>query len=293
MDKAFAKLAEKDVSAALAASANFPAGKEHDGALAQVAKAMAKTDPTRATQLLEEIPAGPEHNVAATAIAAAMSKSDPRAALDWVVKNGSLFNLTHNAVVLPQWYHSSPDEALTWARALPTGENRDSAFGALANGLARANPDEAMAFFSELTPEGQEAASRDLAKRFDERAPAMARQWAESLPPGNAQATALGEVAGAWYKQDPEAVTHWLTTLPSGQGKDSALSACSDQLSMTDPAKAMTCAFSIEDELDRNSEIDSVVKRWMRSDAAAARKWINQSSELSDAQKTRLLNRFP
>ncbi len=108
------------------------------------------------------------------------------------------------------------------------------------------------------------------------------------------QATAVLEhIASEWYKQDPGEVAKWLNTLPPGQGRDSAVSAYSQALAMTDPAKAMSSAMSIDNELDRNYGVTSVVENWMRADADAARQWVKTTTDLSDAQKARYLSRFP
>ena len=54
----------------------------------------------------------------------------------------------------------------------------------------------------------------------------------------------------------------------------------------------MAYALSISDELNRNSEIDSLTQNWMYRDPEAARGWIAKSP-LSEEQKTHLLNRSP
>ena len=50
---------------------------------------------------------------------------------------------------------------------------------------------------------------------------------------------------------------------------------------------------SIDDELNRNREVSTVIEKWMRADANAARQWISTTSDLSDAQKSHYLDRFP
>ena len=278
LEKALAKLAATDVTAALTASKELPPGHERDASLSTVVQAMTKTDVDQAAQLLDQIPAGPDHDSAAASICEAMSLSDPRSALDWIDFHGSMAVLASNTGILQRWFNTSRDDALKWLRALPAGENRDAAFQALANQLARSEPAQAKAGFQQLSPEGQDSASSDLVKRLYEQDPVQARQWAESLPPGNAQATALDHIASEWYKQDPGEVAKWLNTLPPGQGRDSAVSAYSQALAMTDPAKAMSSAMSIDDELDRNYGVSRVVEKWMRADADAARQWINTTS---------------
>ena len=292
IEKAFAKLAATDVTAALAASTDLPPGKKRDTSLSKVVQAMTKTDVDRAAQLLDQIPPGPDHDAAAGSICQAMSTSDPRSALDWLASHGPMA-FAGNTGILRQWFNASRDDALTWLRGLPAGDNRDAAFQALANQLGKSDPTETKAVFRQLSPEGQEEAANELAMVFYEQDPAQARQWAESLPPGAAQAKAFEQIASVWYKQDPSEVAKWLNTLPAGQGRDSAVSFYSGALANTDPARAMSCAMSIDDELNRNSEVSRVVEKWMRADASAARQWLRTTSDLSDAQKAHYLNRFP
>ena len=221
MEKAFAKLTATDVTAALAASTDLPPGKERDASLAEVVKAMTKTDVDRAAQLLDQIPAGPDHDSAAVSICAAMSASDPRSAADWLISHGSIASLVRTSVMLQDWFETSRDDAVSWLRGLPAGENRDAAFQALDTPLATADPAQAKAVFRQLSPEGQEEAANELAMVFYEQDPAQARQWAESLPPGAAQAKAFEQIASLWYKQDPSEVAKWLNTLPAGTGTGS------------------------------------------------------------------------
>ncbi len=290
LEKALAKLASTDVSAALVALAGIPDGKERDGSIAQAIQSIAAKNADGAMQLFQLLPAGPERIRAATAIGQTMNQSDPQAALNWLATNGSITTWQAKNVI-GGWLNQSPNDAIAWAQALPAGEKREAALGAVATRLADSDPAKAKAFFQQLSSDRQDDISRDLMRTFYKQDAEQARQWAQSLPPGKSQADALNYVADEWYKKDPAAVAQWINTLPSGQGRDSAVDGYSASLANTDPANAMRCALTIDNALARFDAIEGVTNRWLQSDANAARNWIAASADLSDAQKSHLLKR--
>ncbi len=289
---ALPKYAASDLSGALQAIDGMAAGKIRDSAISEAASALSRGgDSKGALQFFARLPSGPERNVAAGAIFYHMGTSAPRAALDWLVANGSLAGNGLDGTI-QAWLAQSPDEALSWAKALPSAENRDAALSSIAQIYIAKDTAQAEALFTQLTPDGQGRLAEPMIRQLVARDLDQARQWAETLHPGEAQAIAFSYVADGWYKQDPAAAAQWLKTLPNGQGRDSAISAYSDALEPKDPAGAMAYALSISDELNRNSEIDSLVQRWMYRDPEAARGWITKSP-LSEEQKAHLLNRSP
>ena len=220
---ALPKYAASDLSGALQAIDGMPAGKMRDSAISAATWALsANGDSKGALQLFARLPAGPERNDAASAISYHMGTSDPRAALDWLVANGTLAGNVRNSTI-QAWLAQSPDEALSWAKALPSGENRDAALSSIAQIYIPKDTAQAEALFTQLTPDGQERFARPMIRQLAARDLDQARQWAETVHPGEAQAIAFGYVADGWYKQDPAAAAQWLKTLPNGQGRDSAI----------------------------------------------------------------------
>lgn len=61
-------------------------------------------------------------------------------------------------------------------------------------------------------------------QRF-ERDPASAAEYAQSLPGGKPQLSALMSVAKLWSESDPASASDWIATLPAGVKRDSAVSA--------------------------------------------------------------------
>jgi hypothetical protein len=95
-------------------------------------------------------------------------------------------------------------------------------------------------------------------------------------------------LASQWAVNDREAAALWIKGLPAGRSRDKAVQAYVNMASQEDPVGGLRWAEAIHDESVYQSTLQSIGLNWLRTDEAAARKWI-ADSRLPDNIKNNLL----
>lgn len=141
-----------------------------------------------------------------------------------------------------RWAQADPNAAAQWALSLPTNGARGSALTQVAATWAQAD------------------------------APAAA-QWAATLPPSSVRAGIWKEIVNDWADGDADATGTWLGGLPPGRDHDEAVGAYLPKVEPTEPEKALAWVSTVGDPGLRAEQMQSVLSRWVRRDAVAARNW--------------------
>jgi hypothetical protein len=188
------------------------------------------------------------------------------------------------------WAATSPAKALEWASALPSGELRQQAIGAITTALAESDPVSAATLAVQSLPAGkvQDDAVVSIVQRWAQQEPAKAAAWVVEFPQGALRDTAIEELVKLWTNQDLEQAGKWLSALEAGRNRDIAAGAYADAIAPTFPKTAADWAISITDAAMRDAEIKKVVELWLSNDAQSARNWIAEAS-LSEPRKAALL----
>ncbi|HEY2344135.1 MAG TPA: hypothetical protein VGH90_13920, partial [Chthoniobacteraceae bacterium] len=288
------RLATADLSAALALIQTWPAGEDHDEAIRAAIQSAAQDDARGALQILDQLPAGPSRNALMQEVCATWGQSEPRAALDWLMQNAPAGKGGYGLADLIQgWMTTAPEEAATWAEALQAGDRRDSVMSKIVEEFVKTDLDRAQSLFAQLSPSAQGNAAGSIVNAILQESPEKACTWAQSLPEGLAQRKAFGELGQQWAAQDANAAAQWLGTLPKGKARDAAAASFSDSTFARDPEGALAWSQTISDPRDRDSSVEDLVRQWMESDSAAARKWLDANTQISADEKDRILNGAP
>jgi hypothetical protein len=290
VSQAITRMITKDSAAALAEIDRIPAGDKRDQMMITAANALGTQDARKALDLLGRIADTPAKNQAIARMCSVWAGSEPRAALEWFFENASP-NRSDNSLgqMMGTWAQRSPTEAMSWVNSIQNQEKRDIALSSLASSIAPTDPKRAQELFASVSADGQAAIAQSLTYSMASRDLAGARAWAETLPPGRAQNTALAIVAQRMGGKDAAVAAQWLEKLPPGRGRDAAVVSFSNQVMYKDPEGAMAWALTISDEFDRYQRVVELGKRWVNLDGGQARKWIESSPSLTDDQRRRIL----
>ena len=107
------------------------------------------------------------------------------------------------------------DEAVLWATALETEEEKSLAFGKIALVLSAKEPERAAHLLSDSGVAGREfdVAVVQVVQRWAAQAPADAAAWVGLFDPGDARRAGLKEIVAVWTRDDPEAAFSWIAAI--------------------------------------------------------------------------------
>ena len=110
------------------------------------------------------------------------------------------------------------DDALQWAAALATEEDKSLAFGSIALVLAEKAPEQAAQLLSDSGVGGREfdVAVVQVVQRWAAQSPEQAAAWVAQFDAGAARRDGLKAVVGVWVMADLQGVMSWLAEMPDG-----------------------------------------------------------------------------
>ncbi len=287
---AVAHLAETDIDSAVEQIQMMPQGDGRTQVVIAAAKSAAQKDARGALQLLEMAPRGSQRTQEALDICFQWGNSDPHSVLQWMTTNLAAMNDSRVGDIVSGWMKSAPEAALDWAQALPANEWRDTIMGYAVQKLAASDLQRAQAMFTSLSPDAQANAAWEIADTLQRSGRRQALDWAETLPPGEAQNQAYKPIIWDWARQNPTEVAQWMASLPRGQTRDEAVNHFASAIMERDPERAMAAALSIDDPRDRYQSIASLYQSWRRTNSAAAQNWLQNNNQVTDELRQRILN---
>jgi hypothetical protein len=157
---------------------------------------------------------------------------------------------------------------LAWAKSIPNEADRVLAEVAALPGWARLHPEGFDISF--LPADKQLAVIHEVTSEWAVRNPATAMDYALSLDnPKWRKSTAI-DVVRAWVIKDPAAVIQWANALPAGELRDASLQTIGYNIAPVDLAKAENLVSGIQDNALRQSTMESLVSRSLRSNPQQA-----------------------
>jgi len=117
--------------------------------------------------------------------------------------------------------------------------------------------------------------------------PAMAYEWAGSLPNGSAKHKGIGASFARWAGKDPVEAAEHLSKIPKDQ-LNSAIYGFSSRAAYDDPVTALEWASTITVEKTRNSAVFDAGVAYFRKDPESAAQWLPNSG-LPGKDQQRLL----
>jgi hypothetical protein len=316
--------ASKDADAAISYVSKLPEGSGKKQAFQTLLTTLSLQDPAKAITLLDQIPPGEQLNQALNQISSSWAQSDPKAALDWanqqsdpVVKaqvlGGVIQSIARNdpkgaldlALSLPsgatrddsiqsvlfQMARTDPQGAINYATNLPSSDFKNNLFSDLALQWARYDPQGALAWYRSLTDQTlRDHVAGNIISGLYTSDQQTALIMLNSFPEGSVQrGNVATAIAFSMMHRDPQGAVSFVQSLPEGKSKDLAAGNLSVQIFQIDPQSIINFASRIVDSDIRSNAQQSIVRRWMRNDPAAATQWVNSSSLPQDV-KTRLLH---
>ena len=96
-------------------------------------------------------------------------------------------------------------------------------------------------------------------------------------------------VAAAWSEQNPTAAAEWLGALPQGKVRDAAVAGFGSSAFDRDPEGAVAWVQTISDPRDRDRQTEELMRRWLSTDANAARAWLDANPQITPEERSRIL----
>lgn len=108
------------------------------------------------------------------------------------------------------------EEAIRWANALTTDEEKSLAFGKIALVLSAKDPERAARLLSESGIPGRDfdVAVVQVVQRWAASSPAEAAAWVSLFSAGEARSAGLAEVVSVWIRQNATEAFAWIPTIP-------------------------------------------------------------------------------
>lgn len=246
--------ARQDPAAALAWAASLTTDKGQ--AMNSVIGEVAKTDPRKAAQMIGQMDA-------ADRAGAYRSVAAQYGALDFV-------------------------DAQTWIRTLPA-DDQAAALASAIGGLSNTDPAAAAKQVAAMEAgDDKDHLIPDVVQDLARKDPQAAAEFLKQQDSERAQRDGMRELMPTWTSQNPTAALAYAKSFPQGQVRDSALQQWVMSNNTGAPADLIKVAATIEDQGDRDRSIGITAMRWMREDAAAAKAYVETSTDLSDETKQRI-----
>ena len=238
--------AGRDPEAAIAwAEANHE-GEDANPYMVGIIRALAETNPTRATDLLQGLPFGSERGEALTAM-------------------------------IPHLLKMGPDSAKSWIANLTDERLRDGATARFAEEMAKTDP---AGTASWLLSNLGEASTRSVDEVYEQWAKAdksAAMASFNQLPAGDARSRALRGLVTIEARENPQAAARLMDANPTDVDDRMVYHFMWNAFDQA-PAVALSQANKISDESRRNRMYEHSLDSWLKSDPAAAQSWINSAN---------------
>jgi hypothetical protein len=202
-------------------------------------------------------------------------------AIDALIKSGHI-DLAQSAV--DEWLQTNAGEKIG-----------NAAIERLAVQIAEKSPQQAATWLEKLpATEGRNFAAATLAASWASSDPKGAMTWASSLDANSGRLDAMQRAFNRWAESNRVEAANWLEKNEADPISDRLIySFVSDStLAHSNPKVAVQWAELINDETMRAQSVEQVAAAWGATDAAAAKKYIAESTLLTAEQKQRLLRNF-
>ncbi len=209
-----------------------------DNAIRTVISAWAGNDAAAATAWAQQLPAGQLRTLALSAALGSMSEKDPEAAFKLMMSEG-LGNQwrrgggVNTYQIFGSWADKDPDAATKAAQSL-TGMQRSQAMQALASSFAAKDPQAGLTWANAL-PNGNDKrnAIGSIVSQWANSDVNSAAAWVQQLPEGSTKQSALANLGLQWGQTDPKAALDYARNL-TGNAKNSMISSVLGQWAQSD-----------------------------------------------------------
>lgn len=247
-----------------------------------------KTDLPAAITWVENLPPGNKKNLAQSSLAEIWTQTDANGlgtfALGLPPGEAQTFYLTTACCQLARRDLPGAVELL---QPFPAGELKQNILEQAGRSCDWPQINSAAKFISTL-PAGddQKALINGMLSKWSATEPESAINWLRTFPETNPQTERVQSVIQAWSQTEPAAVAKWLATLPPEAANDETINAFITGAVAQYPEFAAQWTQSVTGETRRQKFQAEVARLWMKTDSAAATKWLDELN-LREAIKQR------
>ncbi len=241
-DTIIATWASTDPEAAIRWAKENHEGEEANPYLVGIIRALASTDPLRATQLLTSMPRSVERGSALDGLLPALlaqgdaatrewiesiqdealrsgammrvaekfAQSDPQGTIAWLLENPSEATQRRMDDVFRTWASKDESAAMSAYLALPAGENRSNALRGIVTNIAGTDPEQAVALMDQHSADVSERTVRHFAWRTFNSNPEIAVNQIARVQDQESRAWMYRRLVGSWIDRDNAAAAQWL-----------------------------------------------------------------------------------
>ncbi len=191
---------------------------------------------------------------------------------------GPAFRQDPRLAAFQEWVRADDTAARIWADALPPGDLRRGAQGALILNLAHigSRSEELMRELSALAPEEFKAVALEVAQSLAFKDASAAVDWAFQVAQTRQEYEPMEISVEHWFVADPQAAASWVEALPPGPTRDAAAAACARLAISLDAISASSWVAQIADPQRREATAQQVAAEWKKRDAEAAEAWLSR-----------------
>jgi hypothetical protein len=291
LEVALGEMAVKDPLQAIDLAQKSLTGPALERTVYDALQKLSATDPQGAAGLVSLLPPGEMQKLAAVNVARPFAAQNVQAALTWAktLTDDTVRGLALNRI-LQTWAASDVSAASAYVAALPAGSDQHDAAVYLAGQLAAANPQNAITWAQALPDAAtRPAALANAANTWAQRDPAAAARWVTEQSPAtlaNLGPETLNGALSYWVLQDAAAAQAFVQTLPSSN-QASAAEYVAPLLAQNNPAEALAWAQALPSTEARDRASVAAYTRWLDNAPAAAQAWL-QTANLAPQTKARL-----
>ena len=270
----FGDWADRDPKGAAAAALEL-SGALRQSAVESVAKSWGQADPSAAVAWAASIPNAWMRKHFVRAVADQWAKSDPGAEIDWA-RSQTDPQIRREAIAkgLGSLAETNLPAAIEQINAMPSGDDRNRAIQ-LATTAASAKDARSGLRVAELLPAGllRNGAVSNVCSIWGRKEPRAALDWLLSNTPSSlGGGGGLQEIVRGWVESAPDQAVAWAQALPPGDRQNSAMAALTDGLAVSDVTRAESIFQKCSPEAQKLA-VTSIAQNLIEQGVDKARVW--------------------
>lgn len=177
------------------------------------------------------------------------------------------------AMIAAEWAKQDPQAAMAWAGTL-TGEDKARAMNSVIREMAMTDPKKAAEMALSIDPAERGDAYESIARSYGAKNFEEAEAWVNSLP-AEQRAAALAEAIVGLSQSDPERALTQAMAMADGDEKNRAIRNTLENLSRTNPTKALEEVAKLEADVQRRT-IEPVISNLANTNPKAAEDYVQK-----------------
>jgi hypothetical protein len=175
------------------------------------------------------------------------------------------------ASIASEWAKQDPKAAMAWASSL-SGDDKTRAMNSVIREVAMTDPKKAAEMAASIDPAQRGDAYGSIARSYGAKNFDEAEAWVRSLP-ADQQADAMASAIAGLAQNNPELALTKAMGMAEGDEKNRAIRDSLENLSKTNPTKALAEVAKLDAEAQRRA-IEPVISNYVNTDPAGAESYV-------------------